>query len=132
VSQVLENLVGARPLPGRDDDVDVAASTTVQGVVGDARRVHPERPQLVTPGHGGRLILKRADRLPAVKARIADRHRWIFGSTSSETKASHRQEGNEQRERACPARLSAYGAPELWMETEHLGRTAVVIGAASN
>src|SRR5664280_619643 len=92
-SQVLENLVRTRPLARRDDDVDVAVSATIQSMIGDARRVYPERSQLIAPGDGGTLIFKRADGLPPVKPRIANRHRRVFGRTTEEAKTTHPHEG---------------------------------------
>jgi hypothetical protein len=101
-SQVLENLVRTRPLASRDDDVDVAVSATIQSMIGDARRVYPERSQLIAPGDGGTLIFKRADGLPPVKPGIANRHRRVFGRTAQETKTTHPHEGTP----AAPASRS--------------------------
>jgi hypothetical protein len=78
----LENLVRSRPLARRNDNVDITVSATIHGMIGDARRVNPERSQLVAPGHGGSLILERTDGLPPVKPRIADRQRRPFGGTA--------------------------------------------------
>jgi hypothetical protein len=58
-------------------------------MIGYTGRVHPKRSELVTPRYGGVLILERTDRLPAVKPRIANRHRRVLGATTEEAKTSH-------------------------------------------
>jgi hypothetical protein len=80
-------------------------SATIQRMIGHTRRVHTERAQLVAPGHGCALILKRTNRLPPVKARIANRHRRVFGRTTQEANTTHLQEGTQ-------ASLATYG---LWV-----------------
>jgi hypothetical protein len=76
--EVLEDLVRARPLARLDNEVDVAVSVPIQGMISDTRRVDAERPQLVPPGHRGDLIFEGADGLPSVKPRIADGNRRIL------------------------------------------------------
>jgi hypothetical protein len=87
--EILEKLVCARPIRGRDHKVDVAAPKPIQWMIGDTRRAHPERPQLVTPGDSGALILEGADGLPPLKARIVDRHRRILRGAAQQTTNSH-------------------------------------------
>jgi hypothetical protein len=79
--EALENLIRARPLAWRYDEVDIAAPMPIQRMIGGARCVDPERSQLIAPCHGGALILERADGLPPLKARIADRDRRLLGTT---------------------------------------------------
>src|SRR2546430_2963455 len=93
-SQVLDDLVRARPLVRRNDEVDIATAAAIQRMIGDARRVYAELQQLIAPRHRGGLILERADRLPSVKPRIADGHRRIFGDPTEEAKATHPDQGN--------------------------------------
>ena len=45
--QVLHDLVGLRPLLGRDDQEDVTAAEAVERVVGDAGRIHTGPSQVV-------------------------------------------------------------------------------------
>lgn len=47
-----------------------------------AARIDPHRSQLLPPGYRGRLILKRAHRLPALYARVADQHRLLLGDAT--------------------------------------------------
>lgn len=94
-SKVLEDLVRTRPLRGRNDNVDIAMSAAIKRMISDTRRVHTERSQLVAPGHGCALILKRANRLPPVKPRIPNRHRRFFGGTTQEAKTTHFNEGTQ-------------------------------------
>jgi hypothetical protein len=91
--EIFENLVRARPLARRDDNVDIALSAAIHGVIGDARRVYPKRSQLVAPGHGGALILERTDGLPPVKPRIANRYWRVLGGTTQEAQTTHLHEG---------------------------------------
>src|ERR1700683_5157123 len=98
--EVLENLVRARPLAGGDDEVDVATSAPIERMVGDAPGIDAERSQLVAPGHGGALILERADGLPAVEARVADRHWRFLGQTPERAWETHPSEGTPTRARS--------------------------------
>jgi hypothetical protein len=95
--EVLENLIRTGPLVGRYDEVDVAAPTPIQLMIGNTRRVDPERSQLVAPRHRGALIVEGADGLPRLKARIVDRHRRVLGRTSKSLRESHRHEPTPRR-----------------------------------
>jgi len=75
--EVFEDLVRPRPILRRNDEVDVAAPEPVERMVGGAPRLKPHVPQLVAPAERGLLILKRADRLPVLKAGISDRDRGL-------------------------------------------------------
>ena len=88
--EVLDDLTSARPLLGRYDEVDVASAEAIERVVCRARGVDAELTEPVAPGQGARLILERADRLPAVQARIANGHRWVVRPTGlAETAPGH-------------------------------------------
>jgi hypothetical protein len=57
---------------------------TVKGMIRHTSCVHAQRPQLVAPGDGRKLILERRDRLPSIEPRVADRYRRFFASASQE------------------------------------------------
>ena len=78
VVEVLDHLVGLRPLLGRDDEVDVAATEAIQRLIGDAICVDVQLPQSIPPGDGGRLLLERAHGLPALQTRVPDGYRRFF------------------------------------------------------
>src|SRR5437588_11097465 len=74
VVEVLDDLVGARPLLRRHDEVDLAPTEAIQWPVADATRVERHLPKAIPPGHGGRLLLEGAHGLPALQARVAHGH----------------------------------------------------------
>jgi hypothetical protein len=91
-------------------------------MIGDARRVNPERSQLVAPGHGGSPILERTDGLPPVKPRIADRHRRLFGGATQEAKTSHAHEGTRTRRGVSTCAVPIDERPAPWQEVRGMGR----------
>src|ERR1700694_3873832 len=72
--EVLDDLVGSRPLLGRNDEIDISSPEAIRGPIGDAARVDTHLSELVAPCQRGLLILERADRLPALQARVVDGH----------------------------------------------------------
>lgn len=80
VVEVLDDLVGARPLIRRHDQIDVAVTEAIHRSVGYARGVDVELAETIAPRHRGLLILEGSHGLPAVEARIADGHRGLTGS----------------------------------------------------
>lgn len=88
VVEVLDDLGGTRPLVRRDDEVDVASPEAIRRVIGDTARVEAHVTKLIPPGQGSALLLERADGLPAVEPRVADRNRRVPCS-SSEARDPH-------------------------------------------
>src|SRR5690349_1364111 len=75
--EVLDDLVRARPLLRRDDEVDIAAAEPVERVIGGASCLDAHPAQLVAPRQRGRLLLEGADGLPVLKAGVCYRHRRV-------------------------------------------------------
>src|SRR5579863_3434037 len=75
--EVLDDLVRARPLTGRNGEPDLAVTVGVERMVGDAGRLDSEVSKLVSPGHGGVAVAELGDRLPVLEARVRDRHRVL-------------------------------------------------------
>jgi hypothetical protein len=76
--EVLDDLARPGPLLRRDDEIDVTTPEPIGWLVGDATGINIHLAEPVAPCHGGGLLLERADRLPALEARIADRYRGLF------------------------------------------------------
>jgi hypothetical protein len=92
VVDVVDDLAGPRPLSRRDDEVDVPSAQTVERVIRNTTRIKAHRSQLVTPGHSRLHVLKCADRLPALKARITHRDGRLPSHTAfEETRNRHSQ-----------------------------------------
>src|ERR1019366_10188658 len=72
--EVLDDLVRARPLRGRDDKVDVATAEPVERVIGCAFRVEAHAAELVAPRQRRRLLLEGGDGLPVRHSRGPDQH----------------------------------------------------------
>ena len=64
--EVFDDLVRARPLARRDDEVDVPAPETVERVVGSTCGVETHLPQPVSPGERRRLLLEACRRSPSL------------------------------------------------------------------
>ena len=66
IVEVLDYLVGMRPLLGRDDEIDVTATEAIQRPLGDATGINTQLTEPIPPCHGGCLLLERAHGLPAL------------------------------------------------------------------
>lgn len=78
IAEVLDYLVGLRPLLRRDNEIDVTTTEAIERVVGDAMRINVQLTKPIAPCHGGCLLLECAHSLPALQTRIADGYRRIF------------------------------------------------------
>lgn len=88
--EVLNDLVGPRPLLGRDHQVDLPPAETIERVIGNATRIDTHTSKLVAPRQCRLLVLKHADGLPALQAGVADRHcRFPGDTTLQETRNRH-------------------------------------------
>ena len=89
--EVFDDLVGSRPLLRRDDQVDIAPPEPVERAIRDATRIQTHRSELIAPRQRRLLVLERSDRLPALEARIADRHgRFLGDAALHEARERHR------------------------------------------
>ena len=90
--EVFDDLVGSRPLLRRNDQVDIAPPEPIERAIRDATRIQTHRSELIAPRQRRLLVLERSDRLPAVEARIADRHgRFLGDAALHEARERHRQ-----------------------------------------
>src|SRR5947209_12035723 len=88
--EVVDNLAGSRPLVWRYHEVDVPTAEAVERMVRHTPRVNPHRAELVAPSDRSPLILKRADRFPALEPRVSDRNAFLLGdATLEEARALH-------------------------------------------
>ena len=62
VVEVLDDLVGTRPLLWRDDEIDVTTTEAIQRPVGDAKGIKTQLTEAIAPRHGGCPLLERAHR----------------------------------------------------------------------
>jgi hypothetical protein len=143
VVEVVDDLVGPRPLLGWDDEVDVTPAEAIERVIGRTAGLQTHAPELITPGQCRRAILERADRLPPVQARVPNGHRLLLGDAAPQ-KARQRhptsvRAGQRVRlSRALPGGRSARRAPGFtrWRRTPDVsvirraGRAATLRPAA--
>jgi hypothetical protein len=88
--EVLDDLVGARPLLGWHHHIDIAATESIKRLVADAGCVDAHTPKLVSPGKCRITVAEAAHGLPILEAWIANRDRRIIGSAPEEASHSHR------------------------------------------
>jgi len=88
--EVFNDLIGPRPLLRRNHEVDIPPPDTIERVIRHAASVDTHASQLVAPRQRRLLVLKHAHGLPALEARVSDRHRWFVGDpTLQETRQRH-------------------------------------------